>query len=130
MQARRILGLSLVLLAIGVALALHFSQSSAAPAPVKPGDVNDERIAADAVTGINWLVNGRTNDSKHFSPLKQINSSNVANLGLAWYLDYDGAMGVVSEPIVVDGIIYISAPLSKVYAVEAATGKQIGRAHV
>ncbi len=123
MQARRILGLTLVLLAIGAALGLHFSQSSAAPAAVKPGDVNDERIAADAVTGLNWLVNGRTNDSKHFSPLKQINSSNVSNLGLAWYLDYDGAMGVVSEPIVVDGIIYVSAPLSKVYAVEAATGK-------
>ena len=123
MQARRILGLSLVLVAIGAALALYFSQTSAAPAAVKPGDVNEERIAADAVTGVNWLVNGRTNDSKHFSPLKQINSSNVSNLGLAWYLDYDGLMGVVSEPIVVDGVIYVSAPLSKVYAVEAGTGR-------
>src|SRR5215468_2036581 len=123
MQARRILGLTLVILAIGAALALHFSQSSAAPAVMKPGDVNDDRIAADAVTGVNWLVNGRTNDSKHFSPLKQINASNVANLGLAWYLDYDGAMGVVSEPIVVDGVIYAGAPLSKVYAVDAATGR-------
>src|SRR5689334_24378616 len=80
MDARRILGLSLVLIAIGAALALHFSLSSAAPAVTKPGDVNDERIAADAVTGVNWLVNGRTNDSKHFSPLKQINSSNVSTL--------------------------------------------------
>src|SRR5205085_9648552 len=122
MQARRILGLSLVLVAIGAALALRFSQTSAAPAAVKPGDVNEERIAADAVTGANWLVNGRTNDSKHFSPLKQINSSNVANLGLAWYLDYDGLMGVVSVPIVVDGVTYASAPLSIVYAVDAATG--------
>src|SRR5205823_14122072 len=88
MQARRILGLSLVLVAIGAALALRFSQTSAAPTAVKPGDVNEERIAADAVTGVNWLVNGRTNDSKHFSPLKQINSSNVSNLGLAWYFDW------------------------------------------
>ncbi|MBA0088228.1 MAG: PQQ-binding-like beta-propeller repeat protein, partial [Acidobacteria bacterium Pan2503] len=123
MQARRILGLTLVLVAIGAALALHFSPSAAAPVAIGPGGVNDERIASDATTGVNWLVNGRTNDSKHFSPLKQINSSNVANLGLAWYLDYDGQMGVVSEPIVVDGVIYVSAPLSKVYAVEAATGK-------
>jgi quinohemoprotein ethanol dehydrogenase len=123
MDARRILGLTLVLLAIGAAVALHFSPSSAAPAVTKPGDVNEERIAADAVTGVNWLVNGRTNDSKHFSPLKQINSSNVSSLGLAWYLEYEGLMGVVSEPIVVDGVIYVSAPLSKVYAVEAATGK-------
>src|SRR5207249_10356423 len=89
MEARRILGLTVVLLAIGAALALRFSPSAAAPAAIKPGDVNDERVAADATTGVNWLVNGRTNDSKHFSPLKQINSSNVANLGLAWYLDYD-----------------------------------------
>src|SRR6201981_2021691 len=124
MQARRILGLTLVLVAIGVALALHFSfPAAAAPAAHGPGGVNDERIAADATTGVNWLVNGRTNDSKHFSPLKQINSSNVASLGLAWYLDYDGLMGVVSEPIVVDGVIYVSAPLSKVYAVDAVSGR-------
>jgi len=32
-------------------------------------------------------------------------------------------MGVVSEPIVVDGVIYVSAPLSKIYAVQASTGK-------
>jgi quinohemoprotein ethanol dehydrogenase len=120
MDTRRILGLVLVISAIGVAIA--FQSFADNPTP-KPGDVNEARILADAATGNNWLVNGRTNDSKHFSPLKQINDQNVANLGLAWYLDYDGMMGIVSEPIVVDGVIYISAPLSKVYAVEAATGK-------
>jgi len=120
MDMRRILGSALVIMAIGIAIALH---SRAENPMVKPGDVTDARIQADAATGTNWLVNGRTNDSKHFSPLKQINDQNVGNLGLAWYLDYDGLMGVVSEPIVVDGVIYISAPLSKVYAVDAATGK-------
>ena len=119
MNSRRMLGLALVLIAIAIAIVFR----SAADSPAKLGDVNEARITADAATGDNWLVNGRTNDSKHFSPLKQINDRNVANLGLAWYLDYDGLMGVVSEPIVVDGIIYVSAPLSKVYAVEASTGK-------
>jgi len=122
MQMQRIFGLGLVLLAVVVAVALYFSPTSAKTV-VKPGDVNAERIATDALTGTNWLVNGRTSDSKHFSPLKQINESNVANLGLAWYLEYDGMMGIVSEPIVVDGVIYVSAPLSKVYAVEAVSGK-------
>ncbi len=124
MQTRRILGLTLVILATAVAIALHFSHSSA-DVTVKPGDVNDARIAADLATGTNWLVNGRTNDSKHFSPLKQINDSNAGKLRLAWYLDYDGAMGVVSEPLVVDGVIYVSAPLSKIYAVDAASGKLV-----
>src|SRR5256884_3314831 len=119
MKTRRILGLTVVIVAIGVAIALHSSADSTA----KPGDVNEARIMSDAATGNNWLVNGRTNDSKHFSPLKQINDQNAGNLGLAWYLDYDGAMGIVSEPIVVDGVIYVSAPLSKIYAVEASTGK-------
>jgi len=119
MKTRRILGLTLVIAAAGVAIALRSSADSTA----KPGDVNEARVMSDAATGNNWLVNGRTNDSKHFSPLKQINDQNTGNLGLAWYLDYDGAMGIVSEPIVVDGVIYVSAPLSKVYAVEASTGK-------
>jgi quinohemoprotein ethanol dehydrogenase len=87
--------------------------------------VNEARVMSDAATGANWMVNGRTNDSKHFSPLKQINDQNAGSLGLAWYFDYDGAMGIVSEPIVVDGVIYVSAPLSKVYAVEAARGKLV-----
>ena len=49
----------------------------------------------------------------------------VNGLGLAWYLDIPGAMGVVAEPIVVDGVIYVSAPQSIVYAVDAASGKVI-----
>src|SRR6266851_6899118 len=122
MKAQRILGTSIVTLAIAGAAAA-IGVHSPADSTAKPGDVNEARVLADAATGNNWMVNGRTNDSKHFSPLKQINDQNAGNLGLAWYLDYDGAMGVVSEPIVVDDVIYVSAPLSKVYAVEASTGK-------
>ena len=119
MNAQRILGVILVVAAIGVAIVFHSSANDT----VRPGDVNEARVAADAVTGNNWLLNGRTNDSKHFSPLRQITDKNIGGLGLAWFLDIEGGMGVVSEPLVVDGVIYVSAPLSKVYAVDAATGK-------
>src|SRR5438445_10452209 len=122
MKAQRILVTSVVALAMS-STAVAIVVRSSADNTAKAGDVNKSRIVADASTGNNWLVNGRTNDSKHFSPLKQINDQNVASLGLAWYLDYDGLMGVVSEPIVVDGVIYVSAPLSKVYAIQASTGK-------
>jgi len=119
MNPRRILGLTLVLVAIGVAIALRSSADNKA----KPGDVNESRVMSDAAIGNNWLLNGRTFDATHFSPLQQITDKNIGGLGLAWSLDMDSAMGVVSEPIVVDGVIYVSAPLSKVYAVQAATGK-------
>ena len=85
------------------------------------GNVTAARAAAD--DGTNWLLNGRTFDAQHFSPLKQINDQNVSTLGLAWYLDVDSAVGIVSEPIVVDGVAYVSAPQSKVYAVDAASGR-------
>jgi quinohemoprotein ethanol dehydrogenase len=122
MKAGRIVVSAMVVLAIAIA-AVAIALRSSADNTVKPGDVSDARVAADAVTGNNWLLNGRTNDSKHFSPLQQITDKNIGGLGLAWSLDMEGAMGVVSEPLVVDGVIYVSAPLSKVYAVEAATGR-------
>ncbi len=78
---------------------------------------------AEAAEGDNWLLNGRTFDEQHFSPLKEITDKNVGGLGLAWFLDIDSGMGIVSEPIVVDGVAYVSAPLSVVYAVDAASGK-------
>ena len=107
----------------GLTAMIAISRSSAT-SPAKIGNVNAARVASDT-DGANWLINGRTFDSSHFSPQKQINDQNVAGLGLAWYLDVDSAVGIVSEPIVVDGIAYVSAPQSKVYAVDAATGKTI-----
>src|SRR5438132_1645199 len=119
MNSSKLISLVLAAGAAILGVALH---SSAGDSP-KPGDVTEARVVADATSGANWLLNGRTFDGKHFSPLTQINDKNVSQLSLAWYLDIDSAMGVVSEPIVVDGVAYISAPQSKIYAVNAATGK-------
>jgi quinohemoprotein ethanol dehydrogenase len=94
------------------------------PAP-KAGDITEQRAAADVGAGENWLLNGRTFDEAHFSPLKQITDKNVNTLGVAWFMDIEGAMGIVAEPIVVDGVIYVSAPQSRVYAVDAASGNLI-----
>lgn len=115
------LGLTLA----SIALASVFNPHISADNPPKAANVNEARVAADAAEGANWLLNGRTFDSAHFSPLKQINDQNAGTLGLAWYMDIDSGMGIVSEPIVVDGIAYISAPQSKVYAIGAASGKLI-----
>src|SRR5262249_1530804 len=52
-----------------------------------------------------------------------ITDQNIDSLGFAWSLDIDSAMGLSVEPIVVDGVIYVSAPQSRVRAVEAGSGK-------
>jgi quinohemoprotein ethanol dehydrogenase len=113
----------LALTALCLALALSVAVRSSADNPARMGDVNEARAMAEAADGDNWLLNGRTFDEQHFSPLKEITDKNVSGLGLAWYLDIDSGMGIVSEPIVVDGVAHVSAPLSVVYAVEAASGK-------
>jgi PQQ-dependent dehydrogenase (methanol/ethanol family) len=111
--------------AVCLAFALGVGCNAPAETAVKAGDVTETRVASETAAGTNWLLNGRTFDETHFSPLTQISDKNVNGLGLAWYLDFDGAMGVVAEPIVVDGVIYVSAPQSRVYAVNAASGKLI-----
>src|SRR5207237_6684511 len=90
---------------------------------VKAGDVTEARVTAESGAGANWLLNGRTFDEAHFSPLMQITDKNVNGLGLAWYLDIPGAMGVVAEPIVVGGVICRSARQSVVYAVDGGSGQ-------
>ena len=74
-----------------------------------------------------WTLHGRDYNEQRYSPLKQINADNVSQLGLAWYADMSERGQWQSTPIVVDGIIYVTTPWSKVYAYEAATGKYLWR---
>jgi quinohemoprotein ethanol dehydrogenase len=73
-----------------------------------------------------WLSHGRDYSEQRYSPLKQINAENVAQLGLAWFADLAERGGSYeTTPLVVDGRIYVTAPWSKVYAFDARTGKQL-----
>jgi quinohemoprotein ethanol dehydrogenase len=99
------------------------SQRSSAAQPSGPGNVTEARVSSEVSSGKDWLVNGRDFGERHFSPLAQITDRNIDKLGLAWSLDIDSAMGMAAEPIEVDGVIYVSAPLSLVYAVDAASGR-------
>src|SRR5260221_5448529 len=121
MTTLRVLGVAGACLALGIGVGCKAPAETAA----KAGDVTEARVASESAAETNWLLNGRTFDEAHFSTLQQINDKNVNGLGLAWYMDIDGAMGVVAEPVVVDGVIYLSAPQSRVYAVDAASGKLI-----
>ncbi len=91
--------------------------------PIKPADVNESRIInADHEPG-NWMAYGRTYGEQRFSPLNQINDQDVSQLGLAWYYDLDTNRGQEATPIVVDGVMYFTSAWSKVFALNAATGK-------
>ena len=72
-----------------------------------------------------WLSNGRTYSEQRFSPLAQINRKTVKDLGVAWAFRTYSVRGMEASPIVSDGIMYITAPWSKVWALDAKTGAEL-----
>ena len=91
----------------------------------KAGRVDSARVArADSEAG-QWLVHGRTPSEQRHSPLTSIDRGNVKTLGLAWSFDLGSTRGVEATPLVVDGVMYVTASWSVVFALDAATGKQL-----
>jgi quinohemoprotein ethanol dehydrogenase len=75
------------------------------------------------VGGDDWPMHGRTSNEERFSPLNVISSDNVRRLGLIWSHEFDTDRGQEATPIMVDGTLYISTAWSKVYALDARTGR-------
>ena len=71
-----------------------------------------------------WLMISRTYDAQHFSPLNQINKSNVSQLRVAWSRGLPNGTQE-STPIVYRGVMYLYVPGAGVLAVDATTGDQI-----
>jgi glucose dehydrogenase len=88
-------------------------------------NVDGARLAAADADTPNWLTHGRTYAEQRFSPLKSIDESNVAQLGLAWYYDLGTTRGVEATPLVVDGVMYTTSAWSIVYALDAKTGREL-----
>ncbi len=85
--------------------------------------VVDDAAMADESAGENWLAFGRTYSEQRYSPLDQVNDGNVAELGVAWFRDLPEARGLVSTPLVVDGVMYFVGSMNRVRAVDATSGQ-------
>jgi quinoprotein glucose dehydrogenase len=72
-----------------------------------------------------WPIYGGTSENNRYSPLVQINRSNVKQLHVAWTYDTNESGGLQTNPIVVDGVLYGLSPTQKVFALDAATGKEL-----
>ena len=89
------------------------------------GLIDDKRIIEAEGEPENWIAHGRTYEEQRFSPLTKINKESVSDLGLAWYKDMGTNRALEATPIVVDGIMFFTSTWSRVYAVEAKTGKTL-----
>jgi len=69
-----------------------------------------------------WLSYRRTLDGQGYSPLDQITRDNVADLSLAWVWSMDAGVNQPT-PLVHDGVMYLTHPMNRVQALDAATGE-------
>ena len=85
--------------------------------------------AACAATpaNVDWPVHGGVSNIR-YSPLTDVTRDNVGKLQVAWTYDSHDAFKaseMQSNPIVVDGMLYVTTPTMKVVAVNAETGAEI-----
>src|SRR5690606_1426114 len=127
----RCVGPSLMLLCTLVLTAPASSQPRS-PDPGTPDhiraathSVDDAAIIENARESRNWPSYGLDYAETRFSRLRQIDTSNVKRLGLVWAYDLASTRGVEATPLVVDGIMYVSASWSIVHAIDARTGKRL-----
>jgi quinoprotein glucose dehydrogenase len=112
---------SLLVAAIGVLCACLQIVSAQSPTPA-------------GATKNDWPYYGHDAGGSRYSPLTQINRENVKNLKVAWVFHTgdisDGSgrpkrSGLETTPILVDGILYLTTPFNRVFAVNPETGKQL-----
>jgi alcohol dehydrogenase (cytochrome c)/quinohemoprotein ethanol dehydrogenase len=87
------------------------------------GGIDAARLTNAAADTANWITYGRDYSEQRYSPLDQVSTDNVGELGLAWSADLDTARGQEGTPLVIDGTIYVTTAWSKVKAYDAATGE-------
>lgn len=82
---------------------------------------NDQSITSQVVT------NGMGRHLQRFSPLKNINTDNVKNMVPAWSFSMGGEKqrGQEAQPLIYDGIMYVTGSYSRMYAIDVKTGEEI-----
>jgi quinohemoprotein ethanol dehydrogenase len=91
----------------------------------QPKLVDDNALKNAAKNGDEWLTYGHDYAETHYSPLDQINASNVSRLGLAWSWATEARDGgsLEATPLFSNGVIYGSLTWNVLFAVDARTGK-------
>ncbi len=110
------------LLAAAVLLAGPAAAQAAGDAAAQ---VDDAWIAANGKATENWPSYGLDYAETRFSRLGQVNADNVQRLGLAWSYPLESTRGVEATPLVVDGVMYVTASWSVVHAIDVRTGRRL-----
>ncbi|MBU0603880.1 MAG: PQQ-dependent methanol/ethanol family dehydrogenase [Gammaproteobacteria bacterium] len=100
---------------------------AAIAAPQVMAGVTDRDIENDAKTTNDVVSWGMGTEGQRYSPLDKINVSNVKNLVPAWSFSFGGEKqrGQESQPLVVNGKMFVTGSYSRLYAIDARTGAKL-----
>ena len=85
---------------------------------------------------VEWLYHGGDQGGSRYSPLTDIDASNVGQLEVAWeWQHWETALeewGTTpgffeSTPLMIDGVLYVTTPYNNVAALDAETGEELWR---
>jgi alcohol dehydrogenase (cytochrome c) len=89
--------------------------------------VTDEDLANDQKTTSNIVTNGMGRNAQRFSPLDKINRDTVKRMVPAWSFSFGGEKqrGQETQPLVYDGIMYVTGSYSRMWAIDVKTGQEM-----
>lgn len=90
-------------------------------------DVSIDDILQDAATTNQVVTNGLGTNAQRHSTLDQINKENVGSLVPAWAMSLGGEKmrGQQAQPLIKDGVMYVTGSYSRAWAIDAKTGREL-----
>lgn len=105
-----------------ISTALTLAVGGVAQAGVTERDIADDQSITTQV-----VTNGMGRDLQRFSPLKRIHTGNIDKLVPAWVFSFGGEKqrGQEAQPLIHDGVMYVTASYSRLFAIDVNTGEEI-----
>ncbi|MRU14572.1 PQQ-dependent dehydrogenase, methanol/ethanol family [Roseovarius sp. A21] len=90
-------------------------------------EVSEEDLANDQTITSQIVTNGMGRHLQRYSPLDTLNKDNIDKLVPAWAFSLGGEKqrGQETQPLVYDGMMYITGSYSRLYAIDIETGKEV-----
>lgn len=107
--------------------AVAFTISLCLSTPLLADGVSIDDVVNDAKTTNDVVTAGLGDQGQRYSPLKSINKDNVGDLVAAWTMSLGGEKmrGQETQPLVKDGVMYVTGSYSRVWAIDVKTGREI-----
>jgi alcohol dehydrogenase (cytochrome c) len=94
-------------------------------ADLAAAQVTFDRLLHSAKEPQNWMTYSGDYLGRRYSPLDQVNTTNAPALTAKWVYQTAATGKFETTPLVVDGILYATAPDNRAFALDARTGRPI-----